>query len=322
MVINSNLRTPLLISAIFLTIALVLAGCGREVEEAPAEKETIRVGYLPITHSLPFLLAEQQGDFEHLNIEAVRFTSWPEVYESLQSGQIDAAISMTQAAMLGRQRGFPLRIAVLGHREGDAIIAREGIRSPEELDGTTVAIPHRLSGHNVLLYRALEMAGLSYEDITAVEMAPPDMMAALAVGEIDAYVVADPFGAIAVQEGVGHALLRAADIWPGWPCCALVVNEEELDVEGKALDELAQEIMVAGTRLSEDREWAVQVASEILEFDTEVMEISLEWMDYSNLRPRLEDYRLYQDLLLEMNLLPEAVNLEELFIEKYLDIEE
>lgn len=315
-------KALLTITVAFLTIALALTGCGKKTEEANEGKETIRVGYLPITHSLPFLVATRQEEFEHLQIEAVRFGSWPEVYESLHAGQIDAAISMTQAAMLARERGFPVRIAVLGHREGDAIIASKEIRTPRELGGKTVAIPHRLSGHNILLYKALKMAGLSYQDITPVEMAPPDMMAALAVGEIDAYVVADPFGAIAVNEDIGHDLLRAADIWPGWPCCALVVNEEKVEIEGDALDELAQEIMAAGKKLSENQEWTVQIAAELLEFDEEVMEISMQWMDYSDLRPRLDDYRLYQELLLEIDLLQEPINLEELFIEIYLGEEE
>jgi len=306
------------VGALLLLLALValtvLAGCG-----GGRDRPVVKIGYLPITHSVTAAVAHKNagGTFENFNLELVKFSSWPELTEALHSGKIQGAITMFELALVGRQKGFPLKVVTLGHRNGDVMVVRPEIKSVAELKGRRVAIPHRLSGHNILLYKALLDAGLQYGDIQFIEMPPPDMMAALARGEVDAYVVAEPFGAVAVVQGVGKVLLRAQDIWNDWICCGLVVREEFLRDNPGAAAELVEALLKAGEEAQADRQKAIAVSKEYFGHREEVMARSLEWISYRNLAPRVEEFQQLQDYLVEMGLMKDRVDLRELVDDRW-----
>lgn len=301
-------RGTLVLILALVTAITTLAGCaGRAAKERPV----VKIGYLPITHSVTAAVAHKNADgkFNNFNLELVKFSSWPELTEALHSGKIQGAITMFELALVGRQKGFPLKVVALGHRNGDVLVVKPEIKSVAELKGRRVAIPHRLSGHNILLYKALRDAGLQYSDIQFIEMPPPDMMAALSRGEVDAYVVAEPFGAVAVLQGVGKVLLRAQDIWNDWICCGLVVREEFLRDNPEAAAELVSALLEAGEEAQADRGKAVAVSKEYFGHKEEVMARSLEWISYRNLVPRVEEFQRLQDYLVEMGLMKDKVDL-------------
>ena len=53
----------------------------------------------------------------------------------------------------------------------------------------------------------LKKNGMSYEDVNVVEMAPAEMPAALSENRIAGYVVAEPFGAMAVAMEKGKVII-------------------------------------------------------------------------------------------------------------------
>ncbi|MHB1125568.1 MAG: ABC transporter substrate-binding protein [Bacillota bacterium] len=317
-----NLITALLV--ISISSILLLSACGKQDNPADTtakEKIVIQIGYLPITHSLPLVVAEKLDGANYKNIELklVRFSSWPELTDAFNSGQLQGVISMFELAMVGQQRGIPQQIVALSHRNGDVLVVNNQINDVKELKGKTIAIPHRLSGHNILLYKALKDAGIGYDEVQKVEMAPPDMPATLARGEVDAYIVAEPFGAQSVISGQGKVLKRAQDIWPGWICCGLIVDPKLAQENPEAVEELVHSLMQAGQYINDNRSEAVNIAAEKLQIKPELWEKSLEWIDYSDLTPKVEDFAKLQDYLMELpwdgkpgSLLGNKVNMDEL----------
>ena len=93
-----------------------------------------------------------------------------------------------------------------------------------DLKGKTYAIPHKFSSHNILLNEMLKKNGMSYEDVNVVEMAPAEMPAALSENRIAGYVVAEPFGAIAVAMDKGKVHDHSDEIWPNSYCCIIVLR--------------------------------------------------------------------------------------------------
>ncbi|GAW93686.1 ABC transporter substrate-binding protein [Calderihabitans maritimus] len=320
----------LALTVLIMIIVLITAACSGSQEEGTTKsaegKPIIKVGYLPITHSLPLVVAHKLdgNQYKNFELELVKFSSWPELTEALNSGQIQAGITMFELAMVSKQRGIPNEIVLLSHRNGDVLVVNKEINDIRELKGKLVAIPHRLSGHNILLYKALRENGIDYDEVEKVEMAPPDMPAALARGEIAGYIVAEPFGAQSVVSGTGKVLLRAQDIWPNWICCGLVINPRYMPEDPEILQELVDSLVRAGKFIEQQQGEAINIALEYMQIKAELWEQSLEWISYDDLLPTRGEFVDLQKYLLELpwngkprTLLSREVNLEELVNPQY-----
>jgi NitT/TauT family transport system substrate-binding protein len=320
-------RKIILLLLVLLLVAGLVTGCGgNKPDTAQGQKPTIKIGYLPITHSLPLLVAEAQNKagFQNFQLELVKFGSWPDLTEALNSGQIQGAITMLELALVSKGKGIPTEVVLLSHRNGDVLVADPSIGEVKDLKGKKVAIPHRLSGHNILLHQALQKAGLAYEDVEKIEMAPPEMPAALARGEVAAYIVAEPFGAQSVVAGKARVLKRAQDIIPDWACCGLVLNPRLTRDNPAAVQELVSRLVEAGRYIMTNKAGAIAIAQQYMPVSKETWEQSLEWIDYDNLLPAVSDLDLIQQNLREIpwdghpgRLLPSEIKVEELVNDRF-----
>ena len=135
--------------------------------------ETIKVAYLPITHSLPVLELAKKLDADKnsdIKIELVKYGSWPELMDALSSGNVDAASVLVELAIKAYDSGSHLQLAALGHRDGNVIIGSNDIKSAEDLKGKSVAIPSPQSSHNILL-RLRKSSLKHFKDIRKVWIA-------------------------------------------------------------------------------------------------------------------------------------------------------
>jgi len=319
---NNNLRR-LLPAAIVLALVIVAASFWPRAEApvsvtpAGQEKPVLKVGYLPITHATALVMAHQakNGAFANFDLEVVKFSSWPELTEALFAGRIDGAVMLFELALAGRQRGIPLQAVALGHRDGNVMVTRPEIETVAELAGKRVAIPSRFSVHNILLYKALQNAGLRYQDVEVVEMAPPDMMAALAANEIAAYLVAEPFGAVAEVQGVGRVLLPSQEIWENSTCCVLALREEAVRNHPEAATELTVALLAAGEAAEADPEKAVAVSRQYFGHAENILVPGLARTTFQNLAPSISEFTEHQQYLLDLGVLAEPVDLRELINE-------
>src|SRR2546430_453129 len=67
--------------------------------------------------------------------------------------------------------------------------------------------------------------GVDPKEMRFVELAPPDMPAALASGAIEGYFIGEPHAARAELDGTGRVLHHVKDVWPRFISCVLVVHE-------------------------------------------------------------------------------------------------
>lgn len=315
----------MLVFALFL-----IAGCGSKDAATSNKKEAaesgsktqITIGYLPITHSLPLFITDDQnkGKFKNVDLKLQKFASWPELTEALNSGAIDGAVTMSELAMVSQTKGIDQQLVALSHRNGDALVAIPSVKTVADLKGKTVAIPTRMSGHNILLSIALKDAGLKYSDVTIREMAPPDMPAALATGEIQAYIVAEPFGTQSILNGKAKVLKTAGDIWPNWICCALVINSKFVEQNKPAVQELVSSFAAAGKFADQNREEAIKIAQKYTKIKAENWRESLKLTTYSDLVPKEDELKKVNDYLKEMSLLQKDADIKKLvnteFVEK------
>ena len=290
------------IVALVATLALVATAVYYKVDDmgigASDEQTTITIAYLPITHAVPLFKAVEQLEAENSNVhvELVKYGGWAELMDALDSGRVDGASVLIEMAMEARSQGIPLQLSLLGHRDGNVVVASNEISSADQLKGKTIAIPNQQSSHNILVQQLLGEYGLSAGDVTLVEMAPAEMPAGLKSGQIDGYCVAEPFGAKAVETGVGHVLATSDELWENSICCGIVFNTQATAEKQAALKTFKEAYLSAGNSLT--KEEAIQIAVDNLGQDEQTSEQSLQWISFNDLSVTEEAYeKLRQEVI-------------------------
>jgi len=142
------------------------------------------------------------------------FESGPALTEALKAGSIDigqtgeappifAAAGKTDFRIIGTSQPVP---------QGEAVLVKEksGFTSFRDLKGRTVALN---KGSNVhwLLVKLLEKHGMTPDDITVRYLKPAEGRPAFDSDQVDAWVIWDPYFALAEQPGV-RILADATDL--------------------------------------------------------------------------------------------------------------
>jgi NitT/TauT family transport system substrate-binding protein len=268
------------------------------------------VGGLPVTCNLTLpvacvskarsnaALSAGQPRFEY---QYSKYSGWPEVKESLMAGRIQAAYMLAPLVMDLADKKIPVKIVSLGHRSGAVIMVRSD--SPydtfKQLTGKRIAIPSRFAVDFLFLRKMLARENMTPSDIQIVEMAPPDMPAALYANAVDAYCTGEPFGAAAQQAGYARPLRMTRDEWRNYICCVLTVREELIQENPAMVQDLVNQVLGAGVWLDqqqENRNKAVAIAAgreffnqdpKIIRF---VMENPTDRVTYGDLRMIREEF--------------------------------
>lgn len=273
-------------------MAMSLTACGGDkAHEGLAENDanTVKIAYLPITHALPlFEEVEELKESTGLKVELVKYGSWPELLDALNTGRVDGASVLIELAMKAKSQGIGIKAVALGHKDGNVIVTSKNINKMADLKGKTFAIPHRQSSHNILLNDALALNGLSIEDINITELSPAEMPSALVSKQIDGYCVAEPFGARAVALDVGKVLYSSEELWQDSLCCAFVLTDAFIEESPQMAKEVVEKYKEAGKSLTLDR--AKEVAKTYLKQEDEILDVSLQWISYDELEITQEAY--------------------------------
>ncbi|MBD0337550.1 MAG: ABC transporter substrate-binding protein, partial [Cyanobacteria bacterium Co-bin13] len=104
------------------------------------------------------------------------------------------------------------------------------VQGPEDFRGFKIGVPFPYSMHNLLIRYYLATGGLNPDtDVQIVAVPPPDSVAKMTAGEIDAMLMPDPFNQRAVYEQVGYIHMLTKELWDGHPCCAFAASQSWID---------------------------------------------------------------------------------------------
>lgn len=282
---------------------------------AGGAKVTLKIGYLPITDHLLMIAAERE-QFKTVGIQPVKFSSWPEIAEALKVGAIDGAFLLTPIGLTLRQKGVPVKVVLLGHRNGSVITVKNSgeISKIEDLKGKTIAIPSPFSTHNILLRKILTEKHIDpVKDLKIIDMAPPEMVNALATGRIHGYIVAEPFGAQAEALKVGKILTLSKDIWHDHICCVLNLRETVIAKHPEAIQELVSGFIRTAAFIEANPVQAAKGSTRILGQKPEIIEKVLttprDRLSFLNLVPNRPDFAATQDYMVKFGIAREKVDL-------------
>ncbi|WP_298954543.1 NrtA/SsuA/CpmA family ABC transporter substrate-binding protein [uncultured Methylobacterium sp.] len=175
------------------------------IRPARAQAPTvIRMGSLKLIHSIAPHFYEQFTP-AGVTVEVVPFESPTECKNAVVTKSVDFGTFGIAAATLGAAAGEPLLVIASTCNRGMAVIARKdgGIASLKDLRGKRVAIWPG-STQEVFVLERLRQEGMSVKDITPVRVSFSEMHIALARGDVDAYVGAEPGPGVSLASGVGQ----------------------------------------------------------------------------------------------------------------------
>ncbi|MBL7946789.1 MAG: ABC transporter substrate-binding protein [Flavobacteriales bacterium] len=198
-------------------------GCSQPSPDKSEPVETgtlvkVRIGYLPIAAGLPLFVAMDKGYFKEAGfaVELTRFASSNDLGTAATTGQVDALMPFALnagfdigAASGKRHKLFGLNIySDQAPHIVDYMVVRQGsgIKSLEDLRGRKVAgFPGSVT--KVFVENILEQNGVKPGEYTYVALAPPEWLAALQSGAVDAASVMEPQASMITSQGVATVVI-------------------------------------------------------------------------------------------------------------------
>jgi NitT/TauT family transport system substrate-binding protein len=186
------------------------------------ESTKAKIGYLPVSNSLPLFVAIEKGYFKEagIDIEPVKFEAPNLFVDAIVSGQIDAtAPSLATGIMSIVETKNPNKFQIFGGNYTDSSNPSDVVVVPADSTATkfsdlkgktcvTLAGPQ----FKTIFTKLAKDSGLKATeqgkdgDIFYKELAVSEQISALATKNTDCIVGLDPIGTIAVSKGVGKLL--------------------------------------------------------------------------------------------------------------------
>ncbi len=291
-------------------------------------KPTIKVGYLNIADHLILGVTERkvlrkEEQFKYVNLQPRPFIDWQTLSYAFSRGEINAAFMLAPLSMDHFRKGEDIRLVLLGHRNGSVLITNKSanIQRISDLKGKDILIPFHLSTHNMLLHKLLADNGLEIgigKDVEVQTVPPSKMPTYVEIddkGTIGGFLVAEPFGSNVIKAGLGDEFELSKNIWPGHPCCVLVVKTEIIRYFPNAVQEFTNSLVKSGKFITENTSEAAKIGVFFLNQDINVVEKILtspaDRITTDSLMPSIDDFEKIQNYIVNvMGNIYEKIDLE------------
>ena len=302
-----------LLAGLLATSVLLLNTATASAEVA---ENTLRIGYQKYG---TLILLKARGTLEpqlaaqDFDVKWNEFPAGPQLLEGLNVGSVDFGTTGETPPIFAQAAGADL-VYVANEPpapKGEAILVKADspIQTVADLKGKKVAL-NKGSNVHYLLVRALEEANLSIRDIKPVYIKPGDARTAFDRGDVDAWVIWDPYqadaeiaGARSLRDGEGlvdnHQIYLASrpfvERYPG------IVNEvieslAELDAWAEDHPQEVVDILHKETGISKD---SLRLAVDRYAYGA------------TRITPRIgEAQQTIADVFYELNLIPREINID------------
>ncbi|MBK1615795.1 sulfonate ABC transporter substrate-binding protein [Rubrivivax gelatinosus] len=201
---------------LLLATAAAAAGAARPAgaQALPAE---VRIGFQKGAATL--VLARRQQVVEQrlktlgvASVKWVEFSFGPPMLEAMGAGAVDLGSVGDTPPIFAQAGGSPLVYVAATPSSQHAVLvpADSSIRTLADLKGKRIAFGKGSSAHNVAI-KALALAGLTLKDVHPLYLSPADATAAFNGGKLDAWVVWDPYYAIAERHYKARVIADTSD---------------------------------------------------------------------------------------------------------------
>jgi nitrate/nitrite transport system substrate-binding protein len=245
-------------AAVLIPAALLLA-------QTP-EVQGVKLGFIPLTDCAPLVVAKEKGLFAKHGmpeVEVVKQASWAATRDNLElggaRGGIDGAHILTpmvyQLSLGIGTKGGPVPMQILSRLNANA----QSISAENASPGMTVSNANAIKGKNAKLAMTypggthdlwirywLAANGLDPDkDVNLMVVPPPQMVANMKVGNMDAFCVGEPWGQQLIDQKLGYTVTTTQEIWRNHPEKSLGLRKDWVDAHPAAALALLEAVQEA-----------------------------------------------------------------------------
>lgn len=261
-------------------LATVLAACGGSADtggdgDGPRE---VTVGALPILDVAALHLGIQEGLFEEegLDLTVENAQGGAAIIPAVLQGDTQIGFSNVTSLLIAQSRGLPVQIiapasASTGEPGKDfaAVVVPEDsdIESAADLAGATVAINTLNNISDTVIRETVRADGGDEEAVEFVEMAFPDMPAALEAGNVDAVFVVEPFLSITRNAGARPVTWPYAEAVDDLEVAVFFTSEQTAQSDPELIDSFSRAMVASQELASSDEEKLRAIPTAYTEID-------------------------------------------------------
>jgi nitrate/nitrite transport system substrate-binding protein len=235
------------------------------------ETTTAKLGFIALTDSAPLIIAKEKGFFTKYgmtDVEVSKQKSWPVTRDNLKIGSsgggIDGAHILTPMPyLLTMNDKVPMYLLARLNINGQAISVAEkfkdlkvGLQSKllkepvnkAKADKKSLKVAMTFPGgtHDLWMRYWLAAGGINPDqDVILQAVPPPQMVANMKVGTVDAFCVGEPWNAQLVSQKLGYTALSTGELWNDHPEKAFAMRQDWVDKNPNATQALLMAIMEA-----------------------------------------------------------------------------
>jgi len=298
-----------------LSMTTALAGVGASY----GQDKVVRIGYQKYGK---LVLLKSRGTLEPrlkalgYDVKWTEFQFGPPLLEAINVGAIDFGNTGETPPVFAQAAGAPIRYVayVPPAQKGEAILVQKDspLNSVVDLKGKKVAVAKGSNAH-YLLVKALEKAGVKYEDITPAFLAPADARAAFESGAVDAWSIWDPYQSSAETTLGAKTLTDATGTVPNTQF--YLSSQKFIQTEPKVLDIVLDELRGVDAWAQTDIHAVAEQLSVAVGLPVPVLEVALKRQSYG-IKPIddqvLVDQQRLADTLYQLKLIPKEVRVSDI----------
>jgi len=232
------------------------------------------LGFIALTDSTPLVIAKEKGLFDQAGLTEVtvaKQASWGTTRDNLvlgsAGGGIDGAHILTPMPYLmtlgtiTADKPLPMQILCRLNTNGQAISVAK------DLAGATVdarplkaafadmkakgqevkcAVTFPGGTHDLWMRYWLAAGGIDpNKDVSTIVVPPPQMVANMKVGNMQAFCVGEPWNDQLVHQGIGYSACVTGELWKDHPEKSLALRADWVDANPKAAAALLQAVLEA-----------------------------------------------------------------------------
>jgi sulfonate transport system substrate-binding protein len=304
-----------IIAVAVLSMTTALAGVGASY----GQDKTVRIGYQKYGK---LVLLKSRGTLEPrlkalgYDVKWTEFQFGPPLLEAINVGAIDFGNTGETPPVFAQAAGAPIRYVAYEPpaQKGEAIVVQKDspLKSVADLKGKKVAVAKGSNAH-YLLVKALEKAGVKYEDIIPAFLAPADARAAFESGAVDAWSIWDPYQSAADITLGAKTLTDATGLVPNTQF--YLSSQKFIQTEPKVLDIVLDELRGVDAWAKADIHAVAEQLSPAVGLPVPVLEVALKRQSYG-IKPIddqvLVDQQKLADTLYQLKLIPKEVRVSDI----------
>jgi nitrate/nitrite transport system substrate-binding protein len=264
-------------AAATLIAARTLFPSGAFAQGAGPEVTGAKLGFIALTDSAALIIAKEKGLFAKHgvpDVEVLKQASWGATRDNIVLGGaangIDGAHILTPMPYListGKvtQNNQPLPMSIVARLNLDSqaiSVSQEYKDAGAGLDSSplkdvfakrkaegkevTVAMTFPGGTHDMWIRYWLAAGGIDPDtDVKTITVPPPQMVANMKVGTMDAFCVGEPWNEQLVNQGIGFTAATTGELWKGHPEKALSLRNDFIDANPIATRAILMAVMEA-----------------------------------------------------------------------------